>query len=242
LVVENISLKAYWKVKYIINIKMKNIITIITVLLITIVSQGQTEKKKYYPYWYQKESLYRSLANSTDEIIFLGNSITDGCNWSELLDEPRAKNRGISGDRTEGILDRLDEVLESKPLKVFLMIGINDLGAGKSVSFVRKNIIKIVDRIRKESPSTEIYFQSILPVNPDLGMFKTHTDKSKEVIRINKHLKKYCAANKMNYVDLHSSFKLKNDYLNPEYSNDGLHLLGPGYLKWKSLIINYIKE
>lgn len=162
---------------------MKKIITIITVLIITAGSQGQTEKNKYYPYWYQKESLYRSLPNTADEIIFLGNSITDGCNWSELLDEPRAKNRGISGDRTEGILDRLDEVLDSKPIKVFLMIGINDLGAGKSVNFI-----------------------------------------------------------KMKYVDLHTGFKTENDYLNPEYSNDGLHLLGTGYLKWKSLIINHIKD
>ncbi|MFC2121872.1 GDSL-type esterase/lipase family protein, partial [Bacteroidota bacterium] len=197
---------------------------------------------KYYPYWHQKETLYRTLPNSANEIIFLGNSITDGCNWSELLGEPRAINRGISGDRTEGILDRLDEVLDSKPLKVFLMIGINDLGGGKSVNYVKKNIVKIVERIKNESPSTEIYLQSILPVNPDFGLFKTHTDKTKEVIKINKYLKNYCGNNNMNYVDLHSSFITEKNYLNPEFTNDGLHLIGKGYLLWKSLIIKNVKN
>ena len=212
--------------------------------MLSLTLQGQTKikKNKYYTYWHQRESLFRSLPNSADEIIFLGNSITDGCNWKELLDEPRAVNRGISGDRTEGILDRIDEVLDSEPLKIFLMIGINDLGIDKSVNYVKKNIVAIVERIKKESPSTEIYLQSILPVNPDFGMFKTHTDKTKEVIKINKYLKKYCENNNMNYVDLHSSFKIDNNYLNTEYTNDGLHLLGKGYLLWKSLIIKDVKN
>ncbi len=223
---------------------MKKIFIIITILLMSVGSQGQTEqgKNKYYTYWYQRESLFRSLPNNIDEIVFLGNSITDGCNWSEFLDEPRAINRGISGDRTEGILDRLDEVLDSKPLKIFLMIGINDLGGGKSVNYVKKNLIKIVERIKKESPSTEIYFQSILPVNPEFGMFNTHTDKTKEVININKHLKKYCNKNNLYYIDLHTSFKTKENYLKLTYTNDGLHLLGEGYMLWKSLILEHVKN
>jgi len=223
---------------------MKRIIPIIVVLLISMVSQAQNEKakNKYYTYWHQKETLYRSLPNRANEIIFLGNSITDGCNWSELLDDQRVINRGISGDIVEGILDRLDEVLESKPLKVFLMIGINDLGTGRSARYVKNNIITILERIKKESPETGIYLHSILPVNPDFGMFKTHTEKTNDIIKINKQLNKYCNNNSIKYIDLHSSFKTNKNYLNPDYSNDGLHLIGEGYLLWKSLILEYVKS
>jgi hypothetical protein len=48
--------------------------------------------------------LFRSYPNSNKDIIFLGNSITAGVNWAELLNNPYAKNRGISGDITFGVL------------------------------------------------------------------------------------------------------------------------------------------
>jgi hypothetical protein len=78
----------------------------------------EKQKTKYYPYWHQKETHFRSLPNEANEIIFLGDSITDGCNWSEMFHDLRVKNRGISADITDGVLDRLDEVVESKPLKI----------------------------------------------------------------------------------------------------------------------------
>ena len=57
-----------------------------------------------------KTGQFRSYPNSRKDIIFLGNSITAGTDWSELLGNPHARNRGISGDITFGILGRLDEV------------------------------------------------------------------------------------------------------------------------------------
>ena len=50
--------------------------------------------------------------------------------WSEIFQNPNIKNRGISGDVTEGILYRINEITESQPLQVFLMIGTNDLAQG----------------------------------------------------------------------------------------------------------------
>jgi len=74
-----------------------------------------------------KVGQFRSYPNSKKDIIFLGNSITAGAEWSELLQNQHARNRGISGDITFGVLERLDEVTEGKPAKVFILIGINDI-------------------------------------------------------------------------------------------------------------------
>ena len=66
----------------------KIIISSIFGLVVLLGFQGLSQEKqetKYYPYWHQKETHFRLLPNETDEIIFLGDSITDGCNWSELL-------------------------------------------------------------------------------------------------------------------------------------------------------------
>lgn len=205
------------------------------------VQSQEKEKNKYYPYWHQKETHFRSLPNEANEIIFLGDSITDGCNWSEMFHDLRIKNRGISADITDGVLDRLDEVVESKPLKIFLMIGVNDLARGKAVDYIVRNIERILDSIQKETPQTEIYVQSLLPVNSVYGLAKNHTNKTAEIIAINAALKKMAKDRKLTFVDLHSFLKTESNLLDPEYTNDGLHLTGKGYLVWKSAIEKYLR-
>jgi lysophospholipase L1-like esterase len=180
------------------------------------------------------------LPNEANEIIFLGDSITDGCNWSELLHDLRVKNRGISADITDGVLDRLDEVVESKPLKIFLMIGVNDLARGRTVDSIVKNIKRILDSIHEETPRTEIYLESLLPVNAVFGLAKNHTNKTAEILAVNAALKKIAKNAKINFIDLHSLLKTESGLLDPEYTNDGLHLTGKGYLVWKSAIEKYL--
>ena len=111
-------------------------------------------------YWHQRAGHFRLLPNDRGEIVFLGDSITDGCDWSEMFHNPLIKNRGISGDVTQGVLDRLGEVVESKPAKIFLMIGINDLARGLTEKEILANIESIIREVRKKSPETKLYLQS----------------------------------------------------------------------------------
>ena len=192
-------------------------------------------------YYEQRRTLFESLPNDKKEIIFLGNSITDGGEWSEMFDNRRIKNRGISGDITDGVLYRLKEVTESKPSKVFLLIGINDLARGVSKDKVYENICRIAKEIEEQSPKTLIYIQSIFPVNPDFEMFGGHCSKTDEVLWINEKLESFCSRPRLQYVDVFG--KLKNDvnnYMNPAYTNDGLHLTGEGYMVWADLIRKYL--
>ena len=102
------------------------------------------------PYYNDKKSLFEILPKTNRSIIFIGDSITDGCEWSELLQNPNIKNRGIGSDTTYGVLKRLDNIIQSEPEKVFLMIGINDLGRGESVSEITSNYDKILERLTTE--------------------------------------------------------------------------------------------
>lgn len=202
-----------------------------------------SQENKFGTYYNQRLTLFEKLPDTKGEIIFLGNSITDGCEWSELLGNPNVKNRGISGDTTEGVLFRLNEVTRSKPAKVFLLIGINDLSRGVSKDTVFSNICKIADRIRKESPRTKIYIQSILPVNDSFGLFKNHTNKTDEVIWVNAQLKEWCTKENVGFVNLYGRFKSSDsEKINPKYTNDGLHLLGDGYLLWAEIIKPYLSQ
>ena len=108
----------------------------------------------------------------SNKIVFIGNSITYGLRrWDNKLEANNIVNRGISGDFSEGIQKRLNEIIYYKPLAVFILIGINDFFRDSTVSiyvtpsYVAKNIITTAETIKKGSPKTKIYLQTILPIN-----------------------------------------------------------------------------
>jgi len=208
-------------------------------LLISFISFSQPSK--FGTYYDQRKSLFELLPDTKNELIFLGNSITDGSEWSELIQNPKAKNRGISGDTSEGVLFRLYQVTRVQPAKVFLLIGINDLSKNISPDTVYLNICKIVSQISTKSPKTKIYVQSILPVNNTFKTFGSHTSRTPQVKDLNERLKNICPKLGATYVDLFSELKNPNDdMLNPMYTNDGLHLMGEGYMAWVKVIQRYL--
>ncbi len=201
-----------------------------------------SEKSRFGTYYQQKKTLFEALPDEDDEIIFLGNSITDGGAWAEIFNNLHIKNRGIGGDVTDGVLHRLSEVTRSKPAKIFIMIGVNDLARGQSVQYITDNYAEILRRITQDSPQTKVYIESVLPVNPAFSRFSNHLNKSAEIIRLNENLKRLAKESNARYVDLYSHFLNPENKMDASYTNDGLHLTGAGYLLWKSLIEKYIAE
>jgi predicted alpha-1,2-mannosidase len=189
-------------------------------------------------YYYHKKEHFETLPDTPGEIIFLGNSITDGAEWFELLRNPNVKNRGIGGDDTDGVLERLKEVTSSQPKKVFIMIGTNDLAYGKSIDHIAENHKKIITQIRRDSPNTKIYMQSVLPVEDAIHVTRPNSS----MLEINKHLKQYCEEAGTAYIDLVPVFSDEKGKLDKKYSIDGLHLNGAGYLKWIEVIRKYVEE
>ncbi len=66
-----------------------------------------------------RRAFYEGLPDGKNEIVFLGNSITENGDWNELFKNKRIVNRGIGGDVCFGLLNRLDEVISSKPKQHF---------------------------------------------------------------------------------------------------------------------------
>lgn len=167
------------------------------------------------------------------DIVFIGNSITEqGGNWAEKFDNAKVKNRGIAGDVTAGVINRLKEIYYYKPEKVFLKIGINDLfHSDLNPEYVANNIKLIVALIHQESPKTKIFVQTLLPT--------ANNNPSKErIAATNAILKAMTPTDFLQVIDLHAAFADSNDLLPREYTHDGLHLTESGYAVWR----NYIKE
>lgn len=180
-------------------------------------------------------------------LVFVGDSITEGFNIHELLksDKPMY-NRGIGGDTSDGVLAKLNaEVFGLEPKKVFLMIGTNDLGMGKQPDEIVRNIEEICSRIKTTLPETELYVESIYPVNGDesanKGPFPAVGPRTNEDIqRINDQVRNLASSNHFVYIDLYSKLIDKEGRLNPAYTYDGLHLNTAGYEVVRSELQSYL--
>lgn len=167
-------------------------------------------------------------------IVFVGNSITDMHVWTEAFgNDPRVVNRGNSGGYSFEVLDNVESWVRFKPAKVFIKIGTNDLGTDYREKSIADNISKTVKIIRRESPKTEIYLQSILPAYDQ--KYKT----LKTIQATNKQIQAIAEGDeKITYVDLYS--KMSGILNGSPYSLDRLHLEAYGYKVWVDAIKDYV--
>ncbi len=190
---------------------------------------------EHYP---QRIAIFEKEPVVTGRIMFLGNSITEMGRWDKLLGDSTVVNRGIGGDITFGVLKRLDDVIRRQPSKLFLLIGINDIGKDIPDAVIADNIRKIITRIQSESGGTKIYLESILPVNPDVNGFPQHYDKNPHVVSTNALIQRVAADTKVTFIDTHTFFSDENGKLKREYTIEGLHINPKGYEAW----IKFLKD
>ena len=174
------------------------------------------------------------------KVVFLGNSITEGGNWKKLLKDSTVINRGISGDITSGILNRIGEVSNRQPSRLYLLIGINDISQNIPDEAIMENIFSILGKLKSASPKTKIFVQSILPTNNSFPDFPNHKNKDDHITTINAQLEKYGDRLKYTYIDLYSKFLDSEGRLDAKYTADGLHLNAAGYAHWVE-ILNRLK-
>jgi lysophospholipase L1-like esterase len=182
----------------------------------------------------RRQEQFRLETVPPGRVIFLGNSITEAGDWKKLTGDTTAVNRGIGGEITFSLLKRITDITALRPSKVFLMIGINDIGKDIPPAVIAHNIGLIIGRIQAESPGTVIILQNILPVNPTVAGFPQHYDKNDKVTATNKLLPGIAAGHHVPLVDLNRLFRDKDGYLKKELTKDGLHLDpgGEGYTLW----------
>jgi lysophospholipase L1-like esterase len=171
-------------------------------------------------------------------IIFLGNSITEMGDWKKVLNDSTVINRGIGGDITYGVLKRLKDITDRSPSKVFILLGINDIGKDIPDVVIAGNYLKIVSEIHDKCPTTIIYVQSVLPVNPGMPHFPQHYDKQEQILALNKLLASHAKEGDYTYIDIFHLFVDAGGRLVSQYTYEGLHLKPPAYTIW----VDYLKK
>jgi lysophospholipase L1-like esterase len=176
------------------------------------------------------------IIDCKDKIVFIGDSITEGCNWNELLGRNDIVNKGIKGDSTKEVLSRLDVYLRQKPKSIFLMIGSNDVGqeihlGTIDMDTIKSNYSKIINNILRNN--VQLFIQSTLYTNM--------IDINGGVQILNNYLVEQSKLLSIQYIDINWRL-LDNNLLSKRYSYDGSHLNGDGYIIWKEIISPYVND
>lgn len=189
----------------------------------------------------ERSAYFKQNPLKEGQIVFLGNSLTQGGNWSEYFPQQNPVNRGISGDNTLGMLGRLHEIIKAKPSKLFILAGVNDISLGRSNDKILNGIKSIIYQVKEGSPNTTIYVQSLLPINKDVCQYKRMMNKEKQIEKLNKEIIKFCKSENITFINLYPHFLSEKRKLDAKYTSDGLHLNEDGYAVWTNQIRKYVE-
>ncbi len=179
----------------------------------------------------------RTKRGSVD-LIFDGDSITDfwtGAGkdvWAKNYGRLNAVDYGISGDRTENVLWRLDkgQVAGLRPKLVVVLIGTNNTGDCTDAQ-IAEGITAVVRSYQKLCPTAVILLPAVFP------RAESPTDPTRQKIkRINQIISRLGDGNKVVYLDFGNKFLQPNGTMNRDLMPDTLHPSAKGYEVWADAI------
>lgn len=194
----------------------------------------QITRNVFFDQWdTMRTDLLRSLPIDSNDVVFVGNSLSEGFPVTEIYGA-HFKSRGIGGNNTNHILNRITGIADNHPRKIFLEAGLNDLIASYPVDSIFNNYKRIIQIINNRSPKTGVYVQSTTPAR---GSYSYLND---SIRRLNDKLSRYCIENSIQFVDLYTQMAT-NNCLNNNLTSDGIHLNGKGYEIWRKVIGQFLK-
>lgn len=153
------------------------------------------------------------------DVAFLGDSLTDGYNLSEYYPEYLTANRGIGGETTTGLLERMPlSVYELKPKVAVMLIGINN------VQTMFDDYEQLLIGLTENLPNTQVIILSLTSMSGSWG------ERNQIAAYNNVKIKMLAEKYGFQYVDLYSPLMdLESGGIYPEYTTDGGHLTPKGY-------------
>jgi len=194
--------------------------------------------------WMKRHEEFRELARRGGiDVVFFGDSLTDywrdrgRASWDEHFAPLKAANFGISGDRTQQVLWRIErgELDGLHPKVVVLLIGTNNLtpGLGEN-SLTPKNspdettagVAAILQTMRRRLPEARILLHAILPRDAPSQPIRREVDET------NAKLARLADGNAVTFFDPSAQFLGADGTISREIMPDLLHLNAHGYAQW----------
>ena len=198
-------------------------------------------------WWMKRHQSMNKNAKKPHDLLFIGDSITQGWEgsgkgtWEKYYGNRKALNLGISGDRTEHVIWRLDNGNlrnQKKAKAAVIMIGTNNTGhIMQDPTEVRDGVERIVSTLRARCPQAKILLLGVFPrgVKPDDA-------KRRNNLEINKFISELHNGERIHYLDISDKFLTAEGILTKQVMPDALHPRQKGYEIWAEAIEPKLKE
>ena len=203
----------------------------------------------WFVFFYNNDKhVVKKIDYKKENIVFLGDSITEMYDLNKYYKDMPVINSGISGYRTMNIYENLKDMVSIyNPTKVFLLIGTNDFLDDKSNEEIIDKIEKIVEWIDDNRPNAHIYLESIYPVNntddEKIDKDMVYDRDNNRIKSINNKLKYFCEEEKLcTYIDMYNELVDDEGNLRLEYTTEGLHISDKGYEVVTEKLMKYIEK
>lgn len=198
----------------------------LTYLFAIVLPQKRKEEqllKAVQEYYDAKISMYATENERYEDyevdVAFLGDSLTDGYDLKKYYPQYLVVNRGIGGDTTFGLENRLKvSVYDLKPKVAVILIGANNFDT------MFDNYENILRGLKENLPNTKVVLLSLTSMGGEWG--KNNQKAAYNNVKIKLLAEKYS----YEFVDLYSPlFNLETGEIYAEYTTDGGHLTSLGY-------------
>ncbi len=185
------------------------------------------------------ETRYGKLPDRPEGVVFAGDSLIFNGPWSEFYSN--IHNRGIPNETSAILLGRLGEITRTQPLKMILLTGANDFIQGVPIPQLIRNYRSILEKIRADSPGTEVSVMGLLPIDPTMPEAPRYDNAS--VVEANRQLQALTREFPgTRFLDLTPRLADESGKLRREFTEDGIHLTIDGYLAVREAVQGLINE
>lgn len=145
-------------------------------------------------------------------------------------------NSEYNNPSTKGM--KLDAVMKMKQFsKVYLMLGINELGCDRGVA--KEKYMDVYLKIRNTFPNATIYIMANLHVSHKRADHDSYVN-NKEINDYNSYLETLADNNVSYYLDENPLFDAADGYLKEELTNDGVHPFAKHYSIWRDFLMQNV--
>ena len=196
------------------------------------------------PGWMARhEAINAEVSKGNVDLIYIGDSIVEHFNskgkdaWDRYYAPRHAVNMGISGDRTQHVLWRLDhgELTGLDPKWVVINIGSNNTSDHNSAAEIMDGIKAVCERVRTQLPHAGIILMSVFPRDE-----KADSPRRKMIAEINRMIADYAKANGIVNLDIVEKFLDPNGSVRKDLLPDRCHPVEPGYRIWAEALLPYL--
>lgn len=177
------------------------------------------------------------LGDSRTEGLYLYGNMTEG----EFLYAVGATVESVFTKPTQttdtGKVPMLDALADMECGKVYIMLGVNELGWPRTETF-RDQYGKVIDRVRQDHPDAQVIIQSILPVSAEQDAKGTYVN-NRRIQEFNDVLRELAEEKNCPYLDVAEAVTGEDGCLLPELTSDGVHLNTKGCAVWREYLMNH---